>query len=308
MDKRWWSFGVWALFGSCVTAAVSGCQLWIHVDDPQCKRDETCVGLLGEGATCAEDGVCVRHGEPAMTTDSVHALPGRWSCARALAGAATPDPSRKVRVRMDVVDATRLRLPSGLIGAACLADDADCARPVLQNIAPGDDGFLELELPWGFGGYIELQAPDYLPALAYDTRPYTQSTSTHGPPMLTQSALESIAAASGRSADLSARGLALLDVRDCDDTAGDGVSFDEVNGQAPFYFVGATASADLTQTAISNQLSAGREPRAMGGFADLEPGPTEFHVVLPESGEVVSSVTVVIRAGHITYVRLRAGY
>ena len=304
MDKRPWRFRVWAVTGGCLSAAVGGCRLWIDVDDPQCKDDQTCVALLGEAATCGPDDVCRRASQLGTTADGVRALPGRWSCARAPAERVALDPSRSVRVRMDVVDISRLRVPPGLIGGACLADDADCTKPFVQNIAPGGDGFMELALPYAFQGYLRLEAPDYLPVLAYNTRPYTETTSTRGPPMIKQGALEVLAAASSSSAS---RGLALLDVRDCNDAAGEGVSFDDVDGQAAFYFEGAGPSPSLTQTVISNQLSAGREPRAMGGFSDLEPGATTFRVVLPESGEVVGRVTVAIRAGHITYVRLRAG-
>lgn len=293
---------LWALTGSCIA---SGCQLWVHVDSPQCKLDQTCVMLLGdEEATCGQDGVCIGASQLGTNTGGARALPSRWSCAHA----APTGASRSVRVRVDVEDVSSLSVPPGLVGAACLLDDADCTRPVAENIAPGGDGFLQLELPYDFHGYLHLQAPDYVPVLAYDARPYTEPTSTRGPPMFSRDALEAIAAVSGGSAELASRGFALLDVRDCNDTAADGVSFDVVNGQAPFYFAGAEPSPQLTQTAISNQLSAGREPRAMGGFPALEPGLTTFRVTLPESGEVVSQVTVAIRAGHITYMRLRAGY
>jgi len=303
MDARW------VVAGALLIAAASGCQLWLDVDHAQCDSDAACIDLLGSGATCGEGGVCSMPSQLGMTADSVRALPSRWSCASTPADAVTADTARMLRVRMDVVDVTTLRLPQGLSGVACNWSDGECTRPVSHGIAPGDDGFIEVELPYGFQGYFSLMAPGYLPALAYHNRPYTEPTSLRGPPMLTASVLDAIAAAVGGGAnDASSRGVALLDIRDCNDTAGDGVRFVEVDGHAASYFKGALPAPDLTQTAISNQLSPGREPRALAVFLDLEPGPTTFRAVLPDSGEAVSRVTVEIRAGHVTYVRIRAGY
>jgi hypothetical protein len=102
--------------------------------------------------------------------------------------------------------------------------------------------------------------------------------------------------------------MAFIEVRDCNDAAGDGVHFENVGDIQPFYFDGALPSRTLAATSISNQLGAGREPRAIGGFSDLQSGYTTVEATLPQTGEVVSRITVQVRVGHITYVRMRAGY
>jgi hypothetical protein len=288
---------------------MSGCRLWIDVDEPQCKNDGACVALLGDGATCDSDGVCEAGSESGAISQASSSLPGRWSCVSNRAPAVALDPDKKLRVRMDVVDVTTLRVPPGLKAAACMANDIDCARPVVRSVAPGGDGFMEFELPFGFQGFFTLDAPDYVPALAYSNRPYTESTTTRGPPVITLGALDTLAANSGMQSVAADRGLIFLEIRDCDDVAADGVTFKGPGDETPFYFEGSLPNPDLDVTAISNQLSAGREPRAVGGFSNVEPGSNKmFQAILPNSGEVVSRVTVQIVAAHITYVRMRAGY
>lgn len=77
---------------------------------------------------------------------------------------------------------------------------------------------------------------------------------------------------------------------------------------SPFYFAGTLPARDLTATAISNQLGAGRGPRAIAGYSNLTPGYITFKATLPETGELLGRITVQVRGGHITYVRMRAGY
>ena len=299
----------WATSGAYIAAAMSGCRLWLHVDDPQCDRDQACVDLFGAGATCVSGGVCsVPASRTGSDSQSVRAVPARWSCVRDEPEMVTLDSSRKLRVRMDVVDASSLHVPEGLNGAACLADDVDCGRPVVEGVVPGGDGFMEFMLPYGFQGYFSLEAPDSLPVLAYNNRPYTENLTTRGPPMLTREVLDDVAAASGNDPSDPERGAVFLEIRDCNDVAGDGVRFDGVDAHTPFYFEGALPDPSLQQTAISNQLSAGREPRSVGGFVNLEPGSTTFQAKWGDTQEVLGRVTVEIKAGYITYVRIRAGY
>jgi hypothetical protein len=304
-SARSWRARGWRA-GALIAAAVSGgCQVWLDVDEPQCKRDEACVALLGAGTRCGASGVCVQVLEQDAPQPSE--LPARWACLREPTKDFIPDPDRTLRLRMDVVDVVTLRVPEGLRADACMLSDVECAAPLFAQVTPGSDGFMEFELPYGFQGFIRLAAPNYIPALSYDSRPYTESLTTSGPAVITPGVLNAISTGGGSAADPE-RGLVFLEIRDCNDAAGDGVRIEDVGAEPPFYFEGALPARDLSATAISNQLGAGREPRAVGGFSNLQPGYTTFHAVLPQSGDSVSRVTVQVRAGHITYVRMRAGY
>jgi hypothetical protein len=290
-------------------AAVSGCQIWLDVDSPQCTSNKTCVQLLGANATCGSAGVCLREAstDAGSDADTRPALPSRWACLREPPKNFVPDPDKKLHLRMDVVDVVSLQVPDGLVASACTPGDVECMRPVASNVQPGSDGFLEFELPYGFEGFITVDAPNYVPSLSYDSKPYTDSLTTSGPAIITPDVLNVISADSGSPSDPN-NGLVFVETRDCNDAAAEGVKLENVGDTAPFYFDGALPSRDLTATAISNQLGAGREPRALGGYTDLKPGYTTFQATLPDSGDTVSRLTVQVRAGHITYVRMHAGY
>jgi hypothetical protein len=292
--------------------SLSGCQVWLDVDAPQCSSDKSCVSVLDRGATCGSAGVCERPREletadAGSNTYDLPPLTSRWACIREPKKDFILNPDKTVKLRMDVVDVLSMKVPSGLVATACTPGDVECSRPVASNIKPGTDGFLEFELPYGFQGFITVEAPDYVPGLSYDNRPYTESVTTSGPAIITPAVLSAISANSGMSSDPNL-GLAFIEIRDCADAAAEGVRLDPIGEVSPFYFDGALPSRDLQATAVSNQLGAGREPRAIGGFSGLSSGYTTFRATLPETGDVVSTLTVQVRTGHITYVRMRAGY
>lgn len=185
-------------------------------------------------------------------------------------------------MRMDVVDVVTLEVPGGLVATACTPGDQECMRPVAESVEPGSDGFLEFELPYGFEGFVKVEAPGYVLGLSYDSRPYTANITTSGPAIITPGVLKVIAANSGMTSDPN-NAMAFLELRDCYDSAAEGVQLEPIGDNAPFYFDGALPSRDFTVTAISNQLGAGREARALGGFSDLKPGYTTFQARLPDT-------------------------
>jgi len=292
----------------CIVS-MSSCELWLDVEAPQCTTSKTCVELLGRGFTCGSAGVCLAPArpEPSAPSGEDDDWPARWACAGEPPDDVVANPDRNIRIRMDAVDFTSLRVPPGLTARACNPADVECSAPVATDVQPGADGFLEFMVPHGFAGFLTFDAPNIVPGLMYNTRPMIESTTTSGPALATGETLMDIAEHSGRPNDDS-RGLAILEIRDCNDAAGDGVSFDSVDGEEPFYFDGALPARDLEATTISNLLGAGRERRAVGGFSNLPPGYVTFQIRLAENEEPIARTTLQIRAGHITYVRVYPGF
>jgi hypothetical protein len=292
-----------------IATSLMGCQVWLDVDAAQCTRNADCVGILGRGYTCEKPGICVAPREPDAGKEDageVSQLPTRWACVTEPLKNFIPDPDRMVTIRMDAVDLNTLKVPQGIHASACSPGDVECSAPIIDNIAPGSDGFFEFTVPHGFEGFLSFTSPTTIPALSFTNRAYLDNLTTSGPALSTPSALEDIASHAGRPNDPS-RGVAILEVRDCNDRAGDGVAFDPVGDEMPFYFDGALPARGLTATTISNLLGAGREPRAVGGFSNLMPGYLTFEGRLEKTGESVGRVTVQIRAGWFTYVRFYAG-
>jgi hypothetical protein len=294
------------LLGIC---GVCGCEAWLEVDDPQCKSNQDCVGLFGREYTCNARGVCLAPSSPdagGSSGPSKPLLPARWACVNEAPRDFVPDPDRTVTMRMDVVDVTTLRVPPALVAEACHPRDIECADPIANDLHPGADGFLEFVVPYGFEGFMGFTAPDFVPALLFSNRALIEDVTTSGPALSTITSLDDFASHSGR--DIGAgTGLAIIEIRDCSDKAGDGVKFDPIGDETPFYFDGALPARGLSATTVSNLLGAGRESRAVGGFSNLSPGYATIQARIATNDVVVGRVTVQIRAGYITYVRLYAG-
>jgi hypothetical protein len=293
--------------------------VWVDVDVPQCKTSKDCVGLLGRGYTCATGGYCVApdastspstSSSTGMLNNAVASppqLPARWACANEMKGDFVGDPDRTVTVRMDAVDLNSLRVPKGLVATACNATDFGCDTPVVSDATPGQDGFFEFELPFGFEGYLTFNAPDIVPGISITNRPFLESTTTSGPALLTMMSQKDLADHSGYPLE-PGLGVVIFEMRDCNDTAGDGITFDPVGDNPPFYFDGALPVRGLKATMISNLLAAGREARAIAGFSNLEPSYLNFQARLASNGMEIANVTIPIRADEITYVRVYAGF
>jgi hypothetical protein len=278
--------------------------VWLDVEAPQCKTNKDCVGLFGLGYTCATGGVCIA---PEQTdAGSKPNLPARWACANDMKGGFIPD-DKTVTVRLDAVDLNTLKVPAGLVATGCIPTDQGCDAPVFKDQPPGADGFFEFNMPYGFEGTIQFTAPGMVPSLLAHTRPYLESVTTSGPAMLTVKAQDDLADHAGHPIE-PGTGIAILEVRDCNDMAGDGISFDPVQGQDPFYFDGALPARSLSATMVSNLLGAQRESRAVAGFSNLPEMYLSFQARLASNGEPISRITLPIRADWITYVRVYTGY
>ena len=288
-----------------------GCEAWVDVDLPQCVTNKDCVGLLGRGYTCASDGVCT---PPDPTTNSqkpdavemAPQLPARWACATNTKADFVSDPDKKLSVRMDAVDLNTLRVPSGLHAKACNPTDFGCNTPVVSDATPGKDGFLEFELPFGWEGYLVFDAPNFVPSIMVTNRPYLESQTVSGPALLNFKSKQDLSEHSGTPLE-PGMGVVIFEMRDCYDMAGDGITFDPVEKNTPFYFDGALPARTVKATMISNLLAAGRESRAVAGFSNLPPSYMTFQARLASNSAEIANVTVPIRADEITYVRVYAG-
>jgi hypothetical protein len=293
---------VGVLFGCC---GLVGCSMWLEVDAPQCKVNQDCVGLFGRGYVCGEGGIC---SVPDAGSDPTKPqLPSRWQCANETPDGFVAKPDHNVVVRMDAVDLNTLRVPNDLIASACDPSDVTCSAPVISDVRPGSDGFLEFEVPYGFEGFLTFEAPGIVSSISWTNKPYLDTLTTSGPALLTTMSLDDLAEHAGHPIDPS-MGVAILEMRDCVDAAGDGISLDPVADQEPFYFDGALPARGLPATMVSNLLGAGREARAVGGFSNLPPGYLSIQARLASNQAPIANVTIQIRPAQITYVRVYAGY
>jgi hypothetical protein len=293
---------VWVV--ACATA-LTGCELWLNVDALQCKTDQNCRELVGIGFTCGAAGVCVAPVVKPDAGDGKPALPERWACAEKDPDIFVPD-DRELHIHMDAVEFNTLKVPPGLTATTCRPADVACSDPIASEQQPGSDGYFDFVLPYGFGGFVMFTAPNIVPSLLYRNRPYFENVTTSGPALATVATLDDISKSAGRPHD-PATGVAILDSRDCADNPGEGIAFDNIGDEGPFYFDGTLPARGLTSTVISSRLSATNERRAVGGFSNLAPGLVTFESRLEKTGDAIGKTTVPIRAGYITYVRMYPG-
>jgi hypothetical protein len=180
-----------------------GCSLLVDADRPQCTTDAECVARGFGDAICIE-ALCQSAPlslpeEPGVPREGPSEQPRDIVNIARDAGddePAAPDP---IEAGVPVLDAGgdpewaclenfeppsvaagslvsyRLRFerggqanvpPEGLTLRLCRNDDATCATPIVDIPEPDATGLLTLELDPTFRGYLEVEAPDYMPSLA----------------------------------------------------------------------------------------------------------------------------------------------
>jgi hypothetical protein len=304
--------------------SAEACSLVLDVEGEQCTSDADCVGLFGRGYECTPQRVCIEpmmsnnNGDSGMPGDgggggSGSELPPEWACIAKDPRIVTPIRNRSLTLRIAVTDFLTLEQPEGLVGRACDDRDVDCSTPVIDNVMPADDGYLEFEeLKHGWIGYLELEAPGYLPTLVFTNKPYTLDAMPEGPTLLTRTGLESITEGGGEMINED-RGIVLLAVYDCEGNPGEGVRLvqemraDE-QSETPYYFEGSLPDRDREETIVSRRLTSTMNPLAVGGFNKVREGYQTFYGVLAATGQPIGRVSVQVRPLTMSIAELHAGY
>jgi hypothetical protein len=283
---------------------LSGCEVLVDVDEPQCRSDDQCSDLLGPGYTCNGDGVCAK---------PVSTLPAQWQCITQTPPSIVPK-AEEITATMLVVDLGKFTVPAGLTGDVCESGDIGCMDPITVGIKPNASGYMDMTVPHAFDGYFVFRSPEHVPGFSVTNKPYTETRAENGLSLVTPAKRMSLVSGSGIATEAE-RGIAIIETVDCDNKPGERIVLsaktrdenDELVDATPFYFDGGLPSRTVGSTRLSPGLSAAGEKRAVGGFSNLAQGYVEFTAKL-ETGEFVASKTTQIRDGWITYLLLHAGY
>ena len=293
---------------------VLGCQVILDVEGEQCESDRDCVGLFGRSFVCTADRVCIDESDiqaPEEDAGGLPPLPDNWACLREPRRMVVPQNGRTVSIRFAVTDFVELTVPEGLTAKACESRDIDCENPVIDNVMPDSEGFIEFEnLPHGWQGYSLVSAPNYVDSLIFTNRPYTEDTMPDGPTVLTPKQLMDIAKGGNEAIDMT-KGIAILTVYDCDGAAAPGVRFeqdDTENEEPAFYFSSTLPDRNRPSTTVTTQLTRSRVPLAVGGFSHIEPGYVTMVAILDETDDEVGRMIVQVRPLTMTFVEINAGY
>lgn len=245
-------------------------------DDADCNasREEGCLGGECVDAEMAELWVCPKE-KPEIDEDAT--LTYRVQVAEFV----SPDPIRNLKVQ------------------ACNINDITCPSPVAEFVDEAGTGLVELRLPGGFAGFLELTGDDMLTSLWYFTRPLTRDTVGKDLLVASPTTLSLLAGATGLAVD-SSRGLVILEAFDCAEVGQGGVSFQESKGNAlPFFIVNEIPNREVNVTVRDDVNDI-----AIGGFFNAAPGFTNFSARLGVDGPLLAEFNANVRPSTVTYVDL----
>jgi hypothetical protein len=294
----------------------------IDVEDPQCTSSAQCIAAdLGD--RCVQD-VCTRASActgaecpPAMTPEPE--VPGmctsdrqckgsraprclrstcvseevaaRWICKEEL----EPSPNETIRFSFDVLEFVARAAPANLVASACRNNDPSCSEPLAVFTDSEGTGHVELDLPNGFLGFIEIES-DALTALSYITKPLRNDLEGRVLQVSAMSTVDLLSSIDGTVFD-PAKGLALLEAFDCSGSPAGGVHFQESRGSAhPFYIVNHTPNSDVTSSVYDAENDV-----ADGGFINVEPGFVTFTARLGVDGLMLGEFNAQVRPRAITF-------
>jgi hypothetical protein len=235
------------------------------------------------------------------------ALAGKdWSCAP---GASSPQPLGSVapgegsplRLALSAVDFVTAAPVRGLRVRACFRADVECANPLSDQLAPADDGRIQVSADPGFNGYLELQAEGMLPTLLFFSAPWSsellaqlQRTPVRLLPLPTLQAL-------GNTARIQldpAGGVLGVYAYDCGGSAAPGVRLELDVAAVPYTFVNELPVVD--QDVTSEQ--------GLAGFVNVPPGVVVVSSFAEGQPEALSVESLLVRGGWLSSMSLLPAY
>jgi hypothetical protein len=243
---------------------------------------ESCAGSLRcvESAVCFKDE-CVRESD----------------VSRFLCEPEEPEEVETVRFTMPVRDFVSDAPLVNMRVRACLETDVSCSDPVATFDDTEGTGDIEMELPYEFAGFLEVQADETLTSLWYFTKPLLEETDAKVLKAVSPDGLTLLASIASLTIDAS-RGVVILETFDCTRSAVGGVHFEESKKSAvPFFIIDGLPNKESTIT-VRNEL----ENQAAGGFVNATPGFTNFTARLGVDGPVLGTFNANVKANTVTYV------
>lgn len=217
-------------------------------------------------------------------------IAGRWLCDEP-----EPSPNDTIYYRFDVIEFVARVAPANLVASACSNNDPSCREPVATFTDLEGSGHVELELPNGFLGFIEVKS-DALTALSYITKPLRNDLDGRVLQVSAMSTVELLSSIDGTMFDPT-KGLALLEAFDCSGSPSGGIHFEESRGTAhPFYIVNHTPNSDATASVYDAENDV-----ADGGFINLEPGFITFSARLGVDGLLLGEFNAQVREQAYTF-------
>jgi hypothetical protein len=125
---------------------------------------------------------------------------------------------------MHVQEFVSQKPPKMMVVSACRANDVSCTDPVSTFDDSAGTGDVQMQLPYGFSGYLELRSADVLTALFYFSQPLLVEAHAKLLQVISAGSLDILASVTKHAVDTS-KGLVILEAFDCTITSVGGIHF-----------------------------------------------------------------------------------
>jgi hypothetical protein len=185
--------------------------------------------------------------------------------------------------------------PKGVQAQRCGKLDPDCSTPLgKQQISDADGVFAFDDVDKTFAGYVTLNGAGFTPGLYFFNPPVDRALDAVAVQMITPGVVTGLISLLKSVQDPNG-GIILMNVADCQGKAASGVSYAaDVQNAVRYYSL-----AGLPSTAGTETDTAG-----FGGFINVAQGTVPLTATIVESGRQLPPLSVFVRAGAITYVKL----
>lgn len=265
--------------------------------DSDCKSaDEMSAGELCSAGfcelnTCSQDSDCAAFAGTICSAGACQADP-QWSCS-----AAPVNATHAYKLTMHLQGAVSMQPLPGVVARLCRKLDVNCENPVGPAFTADENGNLKMSIEASFDGYVQLTDPKIAPALYFLTAPATGDLDLPIVPLASPFEANGIvlSASAGTSPWLPDRGIVLLNAFDCQSATAANITYSVGGTHDPasfiFYLVNNLPTSNATFT----------DSTGYGGLVNVPVGVSTITATLAPSGVQVSKLSVLVRAGYITY-------
>jgi hypothetical protein len=210
---------------------------------------------------------------------------------------APPSPTPTYKLTMHLQDAVTSKPLVGVVAQLCRKLDVTCENPLGAPAVSDVGGGVAMPIEAAFDGYVRLTDPKISPALYFLTAPRDGGDlDLPTVPLASPFVAAGIVASAGGTTWDPERGIVLLNTFDCDDQPAANITYSIGGGADPktfiFYLVNGLPTTATTAT----------DDTGYGGLVNMPVGVSTIAATLAApSGPTVSNISILVRAGHITY-------
>jgi hypothetical protein len=220
----------------------------------------------------------------------------RWACA-----VEAPTTSAGYKLTMHLTDAINsMKVLPDISAKLCRKLDAECESPVGAMATSDETGLIMLQVEKGFDGFVQLTGTKIAPSMYFLTPPASGDLDLPMVPLASPFAASSIVTqAGGNPWAKDTSGIVLLTAFDCAGTAAAGINFSIGGTPDPktfiFYLVDSLPTTNVSVT----------DDTGYGGLVNVPAGVTTVSSLLGgPSGHKVSKISILVRAGYVSYSRV----